>query len=77
MEGLIIYFFVLIILVVALLKWNLANLEKIKDLKITIEELNVSHNSVCKDYNEVSEEKTRFKELLEIQNKIITDLEKK
>lgn len=77
MEGLMIYFFVLIILIVALLKWNLANLEKIKDLKMTIEELNVSHNSVCKDYNEVLDENTRFKELLEIQNKIITDLEKK
>lgn len=77
MAGLIIYFFVLIILVVALLKWNLSNLEKIKDLKMTIEELNVSHNSVCKDYNEVSEENTRFKELLEIQNKIITDLQNK
>ena len=44
---------------------------------MTIEELNVSHNSVCKDYNEVSEENTRFKELLEIQNKIITDLQNK
>ena len=77
MEGLMIYFFVLIILIVALLKWNLANLEKIKDLKMTIEEMNVSHNSVCKEYNEVSEENTRFKELLEIQNKIITDLQNK
>lgn len=77
MEGLIIYFFVLIILILALLKWNLANLEKIKDLKMTIEELNVSHNSVCKDYNEVFDENTRFKELLEIQNKIITDLQNK
>lgn len=77
MEGLIIYFSVLVISIVALLKWNLANLEKIKDLKMTIEELNVSHNSVCKEYNEVLDENTRFKELLEIQNKIITDLEKK
>jgi len=39
MEGLFIYIFVLIIAVIALLKWNLANLEKIKDLEKSNEEL--------------------------------------
>ncbi len=76
MEGLFIYVFVLIILVVALLKWNLANLETIKYLKNEVfylkmdnEELNVKNDSLY-------EENKKFKELLEIQNKLITDLEK-
>ena len=50
MEGLIIYVGVLIISVVALLKWNLANLEQIKELKNEVfylkmdnEELNVKN----------------------------------
>lgn len=39
MEGLFIYVFVLIVAVVALLKWNLSNLEKIKELEESNKEL--------------------------------------
>jgi len=77
MEGLFVYFALLIILVIALLKQNLTQKEKILDFKMDIEELNSNHNSVCKDFNKLESENKKLKDLLEIQNGLIDELEKK
>jgi len=74
MEGLFIYVFFLIILAIALMKWNLSNLIKITDLETEITDLKIDIEELSFEFDRKFEENTKLKELLEIQNKLITDL---
>lgn len=64
MNHLFIFVFVLIIMIIALAKWGLSQLIKIKELKKSVSILNKEHNIISK-------ENIELRELLDIQNKLL------
>lgn len=66
MDYIFILFFVLVVLLIALVKWNLSKLEKIKELRKSVSILNREHN-------EISKENIQLRELLELQEKMLED----
>ena len=68
MNYIFILFFVLVVLLIALVKWNLSKIEKIKELRKSVSILNREHN-------EISKENIQLREFIKIQGVLIDEMD--
>lgn len=68
MDYIFILFFVLVVFLIALVKWNLSKLEKIKELRKSVSILN-------KEHNEISKENIQLREFIKIQGVLIDEMD--
>lgn len=68
MNYILILFFVLVVLLIAMVKWNLSKLEKIKELRKSVSILN-------KEHNEISKENIQLREFIKIQGVLIDEMD--